>query len=121
MNHRSLVRRVVLMAVAGLLTLPFASAASAAAPAQGHAQLRVPVNVWASDVNTHSGPHTTDPVTGQVGPGTVEAVCQAAGGSVSYGSYYNFWWAQLDDGSWISDVFISGGNNDEPVPGIPYC
>ncbi|MEV0114460.1 hypothetical protein AB0H77_14585 [Streptomyces sp. NPDC050844] len=81
----------------------------------------MPVNVWASDVNTHSGPHTTDPVTGQVGPGTVDAVCQAPGGSVSYGSYYNYWWAQLDDGSWVSDVFISGGNNDEPVPGIPYC
>ncbi|MEV0373231.1 hypothetical protein AB0I10_25985 [Streptomyces sp. NPDC050636] len=102
-----------LAATATLALAPTATAAPAAA--------KVPVNVWASDVNTHADPYTTSPVTGQAGPGTVEAVCQAPGGSVSYGEYYNYWWTQLDNGSWISDIFISGGNNDEPVPGIPYC
>lgn len=102
-----------LAATATLALAPTATAAPAA--------LKVPVNVWASDVNTHADPYTTSPVTGQVGPGTIEAVCQATGGSVSYGEHYNYWWAQLDDGSWISDIFISGGKNDEPVPGIPYC
>ncbi|WP_030678410.1 hypothetical protein [Streptomyces rimosus] len=24
-------------------------------------------------------------------------------------------------GGWINNVFIRGGNNDEPVPGIPIC
>ncbi|MFE0098719.1 hypothetical protein [Streptomyces sp. NPDC059009] len=117
MTRLPLVRRAALVAGAALLTVSLAPAATAATPTQ----VRVPVNVWASDVNTHADPYTTSPVTGQVGPGTVEAVCQAPGGSVSYGEYYNYWWAQLDNGSWISDIFISGGNNDEPVPGIPYC
>lgn len=116
MASRSLVRRAALLAGAGLLTLTLAPAATAS----GTHQVRVPVNVWASDVNVHTDPYTTAPVTGQVGPGTVDAVCQAPGGSVSYGQYYNYWWT-LVDGGWISDVFISGGANDEPVPGIPFC
>jgi hypothetical protein len=79
------------------------------------------VNVWATRVNVHAGPHVTDPVTEHAGTGPVFARCQAPGGSVSYGEHYNFWWTQLADGGWISDVFITGGGDDEPLPGVPNC
>jgi serine/threonine protein kinase len=42
------------------------------------------------------------------------------------GRWTNVWWARTDDDSgntnvWVSDVYIRGGNNDEPVPGLPVC
>jgi tRNA A-37 threonylcarbamoyl transferase component Bud32 len=42
------------------------------------------------------------------------------------GEWTNVWWARTDDdsgntGVYVSDVYIKGGNNDEPVPGLPVC
>lgn len=39
-------------------------------------------------------------------------------------TYTNTWWALTDDDSgntkvWVSCVYIVGGDNDEPVPGLP--
>lgn len=42
------------------------------------------------------------------------------------GEWTNTWWAKTDDDSgnadvYVSDVYITGGANDEPVPGLPVC
>ncbi|MET9685971.1 serine/threonine protein kinase [Streptomyces coeruleorubidus] len=42
------------------------------------------------------------------------------------GRWTNVWWAKTDDDSgntdvWVSDVYIKGGDNDAPVPGLPLC
>ncbi|WP_215452053.1 serine/threonine-protein kinase [Streptomyces sp. ATCC 21386] len=42
------------------------------------------------------------------------------------GEWTNVWWAKTDDDSgntdvWVSDVYIQGGDNDAPVPGLPVC
>ncbi|MEU4463779.1 protein kinase [Streptomyces sp. NPDC024017] len=42
------------------------------------------------------------------------------------GEWTNVWWAKTDDDSgntnvWVSDVYIKGGDNDAPVPGLPLC
>ncbi|MER7404593.1 protein kinase [Streptomyces sp. NPDC000070] len=42
------------------------------------------------------------------------------------GEWTNIWWAKTDDDSgntdvWVSDVYIKGGDNDAPVPGLPVC
>jgi serine/threonine protein kinase len=42
------------------------------------------------------------------------------------GRWTNIWWARTDDDSgntdvWVSDVYIKGGDNDAPVPGLPVC
>ncbi|MEU9480283.1 protein kinase [Streptomyces sp. NPDC048191] len=44
----------------------------------------------------------------------------------TYGRWTNVWWAKTDDdsgntGVYVSDVYLKGGNNDEPVPGLPVC
>lgn len=44
----------------------------------------------------------------------------------TYGEWTNVWWARTDDDSgnadvFVSDVYIKGGDNDEPVPGLPVC
>jgi hypothetical protein len=42
------------------------------------------------------------------------------------GRYTNVWWARTDDDSgntdvYVSDVYLKGGANDQPVPGLPVC
>ncbi|GGO41835.1 hypothetical protein GCM10012287_01360 [Streptomyces daqingensis] len=42
------------------------------------------------------------------------------------GRWTNVWWAKTDDDSgnrkvWVSVVYIRGGHNDGPVPGLPTC
>ncbi|WP_037676068.1 serine/threonine-protein kinase [Streptomyces griseus] len=44
----------------------------------------------------------------------------------TYGAWTNVWWAKTDDDSgntdvYVSDVYIKGGDNDSPVPGLPVC
>ncbi|MER7790623.1 serine/threonine-protein kinase [Streptomyces sp. NPDC097640] len=44
----------------------------------------------------------------------------------TYGKWTNVWWAKTDDDSgntnvFISDVYIKGGDNDQPLPGLPVC
>ncbi|MEV5729230.1 protein kinase [Streptomyces pharetrae] len=59
--------------------------------------------------------------------GTNYFYCQAnLGRRETSGEWTNVWWAKTDDDSgnadvWVSDVYIQGGDNDAPVPGLPVC
>ncbi|MFC4463380.1 protein kinase [Streptomyces xiangluensis] len=51
---------------------------------------------------------------------------QNLGRRETYGEWTNIWWAKTDDDSgnknvFVSDVYIKGGDNDAPVPGLPLC
>ncbi|WP_030610713.1 serine/threonine-protein kinase [Streptomyces sclerotialus] len=44
----------------------------------------------------------------------------------TYGRWTNVWWARTDDdsgntGVYVSLVYLKGGDNDRPVPGLPTC
>ncbi|MFF8845546.1 serine/threonine-protein kinase [Streptomyces sp. NPDC015127] len=64
---------------------------------------------------------------GFLGAGTNYFYCQAnLGRRETSGQWTNVWWAKTDDDSgnrnvWVSDVYIEGGDNDAPVPGLPVC
>ncbi|WP_210586258.1 serine/threonine-protein kinase [Streptomyces sp. GESEQ-35] len=64
---------------------------------------------------------------GTLNAGTNYFYCQAnLGRRETYGEWTNVWWAKTDDdsgntGVYISDVYIQGGDNDQPVPGLPTC
>ncbi|WP_431041097.1 serine/threonine-protein kinase [Streptomyces sp. P1-3] len=53
--------------------------------------------------------------------------CQAdLGRRETYGKWTNVWWAKTDDdsgntGVYVSVVYVKGGGNDQPVPGLPVC
>lgn len=52
--------------------------------------------------------------------------CQDTGRTHEYGQYKNNWWLYTDDdngntGVWVSAVYISGGDNYEPIAGVPRC
>ncbi|MFI9151483.1 protein kinase [Streptomyces sp. NPDC053367] len=59
--------------------------------------------------------------------GTNYFYCQQnLGRRETYGEWTNVWWARTDDDSgntdvYVSDVYIQGGDNDAPVPGLPVC
>ncbi len=64
---------------------------------------------------------------GTLGMGTNYFYCQAKlGRRETYGKWTNVWWAKTDDdsgnsGVYISVVYLKGGANDQPVPGLPTC
>ncbi|MER5220094.1 serine/threonine-protein kinase [Streptomyces flaveus] len=64
---------------------------------------------------------------GSLEAGTNYFYCQQnLGRRETYGEWTNIWWAKTDDDSgnknvFISDVYIKGGDNDKPVPGLPVC
>ncbi|MFC8347214.1 protein kinase [Streptomyces sp. NPDC057280] len=64
---------------------------------------------------------------GILGAGTNYFYCQQnLGRRETDGEWTNVWWAKTDDdsgntGVFVSDVYIKGGDNDEPVPGLPVC
>jgi hypothetical protein len=64
---------------------------------------------------------------GVLGAGTNYFYCQQnLGRRETDGQWTNVWWAKTDDDSgntnvYISDVYIKGGDNDQPVPGLPVC
>ncbi|SDM36357.1 Serine/threonine protein kinase [Streptomyces sp. cf386] len=64
---------------------------------------------------------------GQLNAGTNYFYCQQnLGRRETYGEWTNVWWAKTDDDNgntnvFVSDVYLEGGNNDEPVPGLPVC
>ncbi|MFJ9819674.1 protein kinase [Streptomyces sp. NPDC101151] len=65
--------------------------------------------------------------TGVLGAGTNYFYCQTnLGRRETYGRWTNVWWAKTDDdsghtGVYVSDVYLKGGGNDAPVPGLPVC
>lgn len=64
---------------------------------------------------------------GSLNAGTNYFYCQQnLGRRETYGEWTNIWWAKTDDDNgnknvFISDVYIKGGDNDQPVPGLPLC
>ncbi|MFD5328906.1 protein kinase [Streptomyces sp. NPDC127092] len=64
---------------------------------------------------------------GILNAGTNYFYCQVnLGRRETYGSWTNVWWARTDDDSgntnvYFSVVYIKGGDNDRPVPGLPVC
>ncbi|MFF8935555.1 protein kinase [Streptomyces paradoxus] len=64
---------------------------------------------------------------GILNAGTNYFYCQQnLGRRETSGEWTNIWWAKTDDDSgntdvWVSDVYIKGGDNDAPVPGLPLC
>ncbi|MCX4910934.1 serine/threonine-protein kinase [Streptomyces sp. NBC_00878] len=64
---------------------------------------------------------------GTLNAGTNYFYCQRnLGRRETYGEWTNVWWAQTDDDSgntdvFVSDVYIKGGDNDAPLPGLPVC
>ncbi|MFJ7294401.1 serine/threonine-protein kinase [Streptomyces collinus] len=80
-------------------------------------------HVWkTADSYTASGAKV-----GILNAGTNYFYCQQnLGRRVTSGEWTNIWWAKTDDDSgntdvWFSDVYIKGGDNDAPVPGLPLC
>ncbi|BCL18811.1 protein kinase domain-containing protein [Streptomyces tuirus] len=79
--------------------------------------------VWkTADSYTASGTKT-----GILNAGTNYFYCQRnLGRRETSGQWTNIWWAKTDDDSgntdvWVNDVYIKGGDNDAPVPGLPLC
>ncbi|MER5441587.1 protein kinase [Streptomyces sp. NPDC002790] len=64
---------------------------------------------------------------GTIRPGTNYFYCQVKlTRRETYGKWTNVWWAKTDDdtgntGVLISDVYLTGGKNDQPVPGLAKC
>ncbi|MFJ8595712.1 serine/threonine-protein kinase [Streptomyces sp. NPDC093598] len=80
-------------------------------------------HVWkTADSYTASGTKA-----GILNAGTNYFYCQQnLGRRETSGQWTNVWWAKTDDDSgntnvWVSDVYIKGGDNDAPVPGLPLC
>jgi tRNA A-37 threonylcarbamoyl transferase component Bud32 len=80
-------------------------------------------SVWkTADSYTASGTKV-----GVLNAGTNYFYCQQnLGRRETSGRWTNVWWAKTDDdsgntGVWVSDVYIRGGDNDAPVPGLPVC
>ncbi|MFG3365449.1 protein kinase [Streptomyces sp. NPDC048156] len=79
--------------------------------------------VWrTSDSYTASGGRA-----GVLNAGTNYFYCQQnLGRRETYGQWTNVWWAKTDDDSgntnvFVSDVYLKGGDNDVPLPGLPVC
>ncbi|MFF1717488.1 serine/threonine-protein kinase [Streptomyces sp. NPDC058268] len=80
-------------------------------------------SVWRSSTSyTASGAEA-----GVLNAGTNYFYCQQnLGRRETHGEWTNVWWAKTDDdsgntGVFISDVYIKGGDNDKPLPGLPVC
>jgi hypothetical protein len=117
---RSLRRAVLVGAVATAAALPLLLPPAAQATTSD-AQLYV----WATGVNVRDCPEVSaacPPIQGaQIGKRWVTAFCQQQGTEVVDGPYRNNWWVQVDAGGpigWISAVYVRGGDNDQPVPGL---
>jgi hypothetical protein len=82
-------------------------------------------HIWATNVNVRYCPLFTCGVRTQVDRGWYPYICTMAGDRVTYGQYTNFYWTRIavdTDGNgyyetpgWVSDVFVSGGGNDQPA------
>ncbi|MDH6109956.1 hypothetical protein P3T36_005126 [Kitasatospora sp. MAP12-15] len=114
-------------AVLGAATLLAPAAAAHAAPADSGCTARsdgkFDCNVWTyapsyfvNNVATGGGLHA----------GVNYFYCQAKGSEYHLDSYQNNWWALTDDDNgnksvWVNVVYLSGGSNDQPEPGLKTC
>ncbi|MFJ2742441.1 protein kinase [Streptomyces sp. NPDC087440] len=80
-------------------------------------------DVWRSSDSIRAGGERA----GTLNAGTNYFYCQAdLGRRVTYGKWTNVWWAKTDDDSgntnvYVSVVYLKGGDNDKPLPGLPAC
>lgn len=79
--------------------------------------------VWRTATSySHSGAEM-----GILNAGTNYFYCQSdLGRRETHGEWTNVWWARTDDDSGNTDVYVNvvnlkGGDNDQPVPGLPVC
>lgn len=94
----------------------------AAAPAPQAADT-TRVYVWGTDVNMRGcAEFSCPPYSGiKVSRMYVTAYCQDTGDTVKDGPYENNYWVQVDAGGprgWISAVYVRGGGNYDPIPGV---
>lgn len=63
--------------------------------------------------------------TGAIGTGAQPFYCQSSGAEYTSQNLRNHWWAWTESAEgtwgWVSAVNLSGGANDQPEPGLPYC
>lgn len=82
-------------------------------------------NVW-RNAPSHYSSYFKTPTGGTLNAGSNYFYCQSKGRTHSAHGYTNHWWLKTDDDSgfsnvWVSAVYISGGNNNEPIAGVPHC
>ncbi|MGW7195683.1 hypothetical protein [Streptomyces chryseus] len=109
-------------AVAAIAACGAGLSMAAAAPAP-QAAATTTVYVWATGVNMRACPSfECAPYSGiKVSRMNVTAYCQNTGDTVRDGQYVNNYWVQVDAGGprgWISAVYVSGGDNWGPIPGV---
>ena len=99
-----------------------ADTTTAAAGCYGIGSGKYNCNVWKTAPSYFAG----NVRAGTLYAGTNYFYCQAKGSTVHLGNYSNNWWGKTDDdngnrGVWVNVVYLSGGGNYEPVPGLPWC
>lgn len=81
--------------------------------------------VWhTADSYKHADPF--NPTGGKLFAGWNYFYCQAAGFGFSDLGYKNYWWLKTDDDSgnskvWVNAIYVSGGDNNSKIPGVPEC
>lgn len=109
----------VAAAVAGGAALP-----AAAAPVTAQAYAKVYKNVWHTAPSYYGG--SGGRTGGYLYAGRNYFYCQAVGEEYSALGYHNKWWLYTDDDNghrnvWVNAVYVSGGGNDQPIPGVGRC
>jgi hypothetical protein len=71
-------------------------------------------------------PEKRKPLTTQGAGRQITFLCQSAGSRYSVGNRVNHWWAwlwvpYLEFGVWVPVVFLEGGPDNGPEPGLPVC
>ena len=63
--------------------------------------------------------------TGTLDMGSQPFYCQSSGAEYTYQNLHNHWWTWTESAQgtwgWVSAVNLTGGANDQPEPGLPYC
>jgi hypothetical protein len=110
------------VAVAAGTTLPAAAAPLTSSAAAAYP--KVYKNVWHTAPSYYGG--SGGRTGGYVYAGRNYFYCQGVGNEYSALGYHNNWWLYTDDDSghrnvWVNAVYVSGGGNDQPIPGVPRC
>lgn len=118
-------RRIIAWTLAASLT------AAGTILGAGGAEAATPSTIYYYDTwktaPTYREPTATVSRAGWLYAGSNYFYCQEnSGAEYIDGANRNHWWAKTDDDSgninvWISDVYITAGGNDAPVPGLPVC
>ena len=131
-NTRKIIRAAAAALAGAGLVLASVGPAGASTPA-GHAPKAKPAaqakawpKVWLKTWGTAPSYWAGNKRAGTLNGGRNYFYCQAVGSPVSVHGYHNRWWALTDDDTgnknvWVSDVYITTGSNDQPVPGLPKC